>query len=169
MTKRRTVIKIISVILLLLIALMSLFLYFQPKEETKDPFNSLNPSRVIYEDLLQHVSTQPKAYFFCSPTQADCLYTMHEVVEPLMISANTQSFEQIYFVDISEIDANILPSALKQHLGFSRFPAFVMMSKTESTLNFNSVYEWSDEQIFTPLGLKAWMVENGLWKLEYTN
>lgn len=169
MTKRRNALRLIGSILLVGAVVLSLYLYFQPREDIKDPFKSLNSEPVVYANLLSHVSVEPKAYFFCSLENADCLYTMHEVIEPLLVSANTMQFDQIHFVDISEIDANILPSALKQHLGFSRYPAFVMVSKVDTRLYAHSVYEWNDEQIFTPLGLKAWMVENGLWKTDYTN
>lgn len=156
-------------VLILCALLWSIFLYFAPKMNQAPAFSQLNEKAVDYRDLLNDLSSTPKAYFFCTIDNVDCLYTNQEVIDFLITSANTQRFDQITFVDMVSIDAGILPSALKSHVGFSHYPAFAMLSKSGKDIVVHSVYEWTDEAIFTPVGLKQWMVENALWRPDYTN
>lgn len=146
-----------------------LFIFFQPEEKVDDLFNQLNASWVDYEDLTQHLGPEPKAYFFCTETQANCIYTNNEILDDLTQDANTERFTQIYFVDMTKLSNEILPSALKSSLGFSHYPAFALLSIQQKTIQIHSVYEWSDDAVFTMYGLKSWMVANQLWLAEYTN
>jgi hypothetical protein len=70
---------------------------------------------------------------------------------------------------VKELNQNVLPSAIKERLGFSHFPDFVLLSKVEGKLNILSVLEWNDAMNFTQYDLKNWMIQNQLWLDEYTN
>ncbi len=146
-----------------------LYLFFQPKEVEIVEFNHYNSLHVDYLNIKEHIGNDTKAYFFCSFENADCIYTDTEIIPALLDIANTDVFDQIYFVDITEINENILPSALKDHLGFSNYPAFALLSYENDKIQVHSVYEWRDDSLFTAQNIKQWMVENQLWKAEYTN
>jgi hypothetical protein len=163
--------KRVIILLLILIASISFAIYNQYTKTRNSNFeiDILNTTEVEYLDLLTHTSYDPKAYFFCSPQSEDCYYTYTEILMPLVKSANVERFENIYYVDITEIDENILPSALKNHLGFSQYPAFVLLWKENGKLQFKSVLEWSDESIFTNNSIRSWMIENNLWLEQYSN
>lgn len=154
---------------LLALVLWLTYQYFDPKFSSSTPFNQLNETKVAYEDILNHLESNPKAYFFCVEDDADCNYTNQEVLNILVSSANTQRFDQIYYVDLDQIDVGILPSALKSRLGFSHYPAFALLSKNGTNIVVHSVLEWTEEAIFTPSNVKQWLIENQLWKTEYTN
>lgn len=146
-----------------------LFIFYKPQEKQVVEFNHYNTLQVDYLNIKEHLGNETKAYFFCSSSNADCIYTDTEIIPELLNIANTERFDQIYYVDITGIDENILPSALKNHIGFSNYPAFVMLSYSENKLQIHSVYEWSDDAVFTAINIKQWMVGNNLWKAEYTN
>jgi hypothetical protein len=162
---RNTLITLIG----LAIVIASLYFIFIPDKNTQQPFDQLNPVKIEYSDLINHLEEKPQAFFFCTETHPDCLYIDNEILDALIEDANTDRFMQIFFVDATPIDETILPSAIKKSLGFSRYPAFALLSKEQNKIIVHSVYEWSDEAIFTMLGLKAWMNDNGLWLPEYTN
>lgn len=168
-TKRHFLqISIITMILMIMIS-MTLFIFYKPQEDIIVDFNHYNPVEVDYLSIKDHLGYETKAYFFCSKENIDCIYTDTEIIPNLLTIANTERFEQIYFVDITSIDENILPSALKNHLGFSNYPAFVLLSYTDNNFIIHAVYEWKDDAVFTIQNLKQWMQENNLWKNEYTN
>ena len=127
--------KLIRLLLLIFVLLtlvgVLLFNYFKPDEQVLEPFDSLNVEKIEYIDLLNQVDERPKAFFFCTLGNQNCSYTENEIIEPLLKSASTDRFDQIYFVDVKELNQNVLPSAIKERLGFSRFPAFVLLSKVD--------------------------------------
>lgn len=151
------------------LSLYLIFLFFQPEKKVNVLYDQVNSSWVHYEDLIQHLGTDPKAYFFCTEIEANCIYTNNEILDELAKDANTDRFTQIYFVDMAQLDIEILPSAIKSSLGFSHYPAFAMLSRNNKTIQIHAVYEWSEDAVFTPYGLKSWMMANGLWLEEYTN
>lgn len=163
--------KRVIILLLILVASVSFAIYNQFTKARNSNFeiDILNTTKVEYLELLNHTSYEPKAYFFCSPESEDCYYTYTEILIPLVKVANVERFENIFYVDITEIDENILPSALKNHLGFSQYPAFVLLWKENGILQFKSVLEWSDESIFTVNSIRSWMIENNLWLEQYSN
>lgn len=165
--------KIIRLLLLLFVLItlvgVLLFNYFKPNEQVLEPFDSLNVVKIDYIDLLNQVNETPKAFFFCTLNNQNCTYTENEIIEPLLKSASSQRFEQIYFVDVEELNQNVLPSAIKERLGFSHFPAFALLSKVDGKINILSVLEWNDAMNFTQYDLKNWMIQNQLWLDEYTN
>lgn len=165
--------KLIRLLLLIFVLLtlvgVLLFNYFKPDEQVLEPFDSLNVEKIEYIDLLNQVDERPKAFFFCTLGNQNCSYTENEIIEPLLKSASTDRFDQIYFVDVKELNQNVLPSAIKERLGFSRFPAFVLLSKVDGKMNILSVLEWNDAMNFTQYDLKNWMIQNQLWLDEYTN
>ncbi len=169
----KTMLKLIRLLFLSLIFLILvgvfLFNYFKPDEQILEPYDSLNVVKIDYIDLLNQVDESPKAFFFCTLGNQNCTYTENEIIEPLLKSASTTRFEQIYFVDVKELNQNVLPSAIKERLGFSHFPAFVVLSKVDGKLNILSVLEWNDAMNFTQYDLKNWMIQNHLWLDEYTN
>lgn len=165
--------KLIRLLLLIFVLLtlvgVLLFNYFKPDEQVLEPFDSLNVEKIEYIDLLNQVDERPKAFFFCTLGNQNCSYTENEIIEPLLKSTSTNRFDQIYFVDVKELNQNVLPSAIKERLGFSRFPAFVLLSKVDGKMNILSVLEWNDAMNFTQYDLKNWMIQNQLWLDEYTN
>lgn len=163
--------KRILILIGLLLASISFVIYSQFTQQSNTYFEVeiLNETKVDYLNLRIHVGQEPKAYFFCSPENEDCQYTYTEILVPLIKSANIERFENIYYVDITEIDENILPSALKNHLGFSKYPAFVILWKENNQIMYKSVLEWSDDAIFTSNSIRAWMIENQLWLKQYSN
>lgn len=169
----KTMIKLIRLIFLLLVLItvvgVILFNYFKPDEQVLEPFDGLNYVKIDYIDLLNQVNDSPKAFFFCTLDNQNCTYTENEIIEPLLKSASTNRFDQIYFVDVKELNQNVLPSAIKERLGFSHYPAFVLLSKSDGKLNILSVLEWNDAMNFTQYDLKNWMIQNQLWLDEYTN
>ena len=169
----KTMTKLIRLIFLLLVLTtlvgVILFNYFKPNEQVLEPYDSLNVVKIDYIDLLNQVDEKPKAFFFCALDNQNCTYTENEIIEPLLKSASTPRFDQIYFVDVKELNQNVLPSAIKERLGFSHYPAFVLLSKVEGKLNILSVLEWNDAMNFTQYDLKNWMIQNQLWLDEYTN
>lgn len=169
----KTMIKLIRLIFLLLVLItvvgVILFNYFKPDEQVLEPFDGLNYVKIDYIDLLNQVTDSPKAFFFCTLDNQNCTYTENEIIEPLLKSASTNRFDQIYFVDVKELNQNVLPSAIKERLGFSHYPAFVLLSKSDGKLNILSVLEWNDAMNFTQYDLKNWMIQNQLWLDEYTN
>jgi hypothetical protein len=169
----KTMQKLIRLILLLFVLLtlvgVFLFNYFKPNEQVLEPFDSLNVVKIKYIDLLNQVNETPKAFFFCTLKNQNCIYTENEIIEPLLKSASSKRFEQIFFVDVKELNQNVLPSAIKERLGFSHFPAFVLLNKVDGKINILSVLEWNDAMNFTQYDLKNWMIQNQLWLDEYTN
>lgn len=161
-------ITILSLILLSFVFTI-LYLFYKPETVKTVEFNHYNKLHVDYLNIKEHIAYDTKAYFFCSPNNDDCIYTDTEIIPALLDIANTEIFDQIYYVDITDINENILPSALKNHLGFSNYPAFAVLSYENNKIVVHSVYEWRDDSVFTVQNLKQWMVENQLWKTEYTN
>ena len=169
----KTMQKLLKLIFLLFVLLtlvgVFLFNYFKPDEQSFEPFDSLNVIKIDYLDLLNQINEKPKAFFFCAIGNQNCTYTENEIIEPLLKSASVNRFEQIYFVDAKELNENVLPSAIKERLGFAHFPAFVILSKVEGKIVIQSVLEWDDAMNFTQYDLKNWMIQNQLWLDEYTN
>lgn len=170
MKKRTHYIQLLVLILITIIILTTtLLLFIEPKDPIVTNFDHYNTLKVDYLNIKEHIGSSKKAYFFCSESNADCIYTDTEIIPALINSANTNRFDQIYYVDITDINENILPSALKKHLGFAQYPAFALLSYENNKIIIHSVYEWKEDSIFSAVGIKQWMVENELWKIEYTN
>ncbi len=159
---------LLSIIVLVMISAL-VYLFFKPEEVELVEFKHYNDLHVDYLNIKEHIGNETRAYFFCSAENADCVYTDTEIIPALLDIANTDVFDQIYYVDITDINENILPSALKSHLGFSNYPAFAVLSYENEKIQIHSVYEWRDDSVFTAQNIKQWMVENQLWKIEYTN
>lgn len=165
----RRLIHLLIAAFVLLTLVVALYFFFKPREREQSFFNQLNENRIEYAQLIDHLSAEPKAFFFCTLEDPDCLYINNEILDALLSDANTDRFSQITFVDASAIGTNVLPSAIKASLGFSKYPAFALLSRENNRILVHSVYEWSEDRIFTVLDLKAWMSANGLWLPEYTN
>ncbi len=166
----KNIVKIlILVIISITIISTMLFFYFKPTEQKLGIFDNLNEQKLEYEDFNQHLNETPQAYFFCAENNQNCSYTHNEIIKPLALSASTDRFEKIYFVNASKLDENVLPSAIKSRLGFSHYPAFVVISKVQDKIVVHSVLEWNDNMNFTKIDLKDWMIQNGLWLDEYTD
>jgi hypothetical protein len=161
----------ISILILSIIIIIStfLFFYFMPTEQELDIFDNLNEQIIEYKDLNDHLDETIKAYFFCSYDNQNCIYTFNEILEPLVLSASTTRFDKIYFVNAKDLDENVLPSAIRNRLGFSHYPAFVTLSKVDNKVIIHSVLEWNDDMNFTKVDLRVWMVQNQLWLDEYTD
>jgi len=161
----------ISILALILITGVStaLFYYFMPTEQELDIFNNLNEQKLEYAELNTHLNENIQAYFFCQETNQNCIYTQNEIIEPLILSASATRFEKIFYVNSNELDENVLPSAIKNRLGFAHFPAFVTLSKVGDKVIIHSVLEWNDDMNFTKADLRDWMIQNELWLDEYTD
>jgi len=161
----------ISILILSIIIIIStsLFFYFMPTEQELDIFDNLNEKIIEYKDLNNHLNETVQAYFFCSYDNQNCIYTFNEILEPLVLSASTTRFEEIYFVNAKDLDDNVLPSAIRNRLGFSHYPAFVTLSKVDNKVIVHSVLEWNDDMNFTKVDLRVWMIQNQLWLDEYTD
>jgi len=160
---------LLTFISIIIISSIFLFYYFMPTEQNLELFNNLNPTSIEYKELNNHVNDSIQAYFFCTYKNQNCLYTHNEIIKPLLLSASTDRFERITFVDASVLDENVLPSAIKSRLGFSHFPAFVTLSKSNDMIIVHSVLEWNDDMNFTKIDLRDWMKQNQLWLDEYTD
>jgi hypothetical protein len=161
----------ISILILSFIIIIStsLFFYFRPTEQELDIFDNLNEQIIEYKDLNNHLNETVQAYFFCSYDNQNCKYTFNEILEPLVLSASTTRFEEIFFVNAKDLDENVLPSAIRNRLGFSHYPAFVTLSKIDNKVIIHSVLEWNDDMNFTKVDLRVWMIQNQLWLDEYTD
>ena len=157
------------IILIIVVSSVLLFYYFMPTEQNLEIFDNLNPIKIEYKELNNHLNETIQAYFFCTYDDQNCLYTHNEIIKPLLLSASAVRFERITFVNAPELDENVLPSAIKSRLGFSHFPAFVTLSKQNDQIIIHSVLEWNDDLNFTKVDLRDWMIQNQLWLDEYTD
>jgi hypothetical protein len=166
----KNIVKISTLILFIIIVMSTiLFFYFRPTEQELDIFDNLNEQIIDYKDLNKHLDESIQAYFFCSFDNQNCIYTHNEILKPLVLSASTTRFEEIFFVNAEDLDENVLPSAIRDRLGFSHFPAFVTLSKIDNKIIIHSVLEWNDDLNFTKVDLRDWMIQNQLWLEEYTD
>lgn len=166
----KNLLKISLLILIFIIATSTfLFFYFMPTEQELEIFTNLNPTKIEYKELNTHLNDTVQAYFFCTYTDQNCIYTHNEIIKPLLLSASAERFEKITFVDAKDLDNNVLPSAIKSRLGFSHYPAFVTLSKENDKVIIHSVLEWNDDMNFTKVDLRDWMIQNQLWLDEYTD
>ena len=166
----KNLLKILLLILIFIIATSTfLFFYFMPTEQELEIFANLNPTKIEYKELNTHLNDTVQAYFFCTYTDQNCIYTHNEIIKPLLLSASAERFEKITFVDAKDLDNNVLPSAIKSRLGFSHYPAFVTLSKENDKVIIHSVLEWNDDMNFTKVDLRDWMIQNQLWLDEYTD
>jgi len=115
------------------------------------------------------MTSEKKAYFFCTKNNKDCRYIDTEMLDILNIDAHVERFDNIFLVDTASLDKTILPSALKSRFGFSDVPAFAILSYENGTILVHSVLQWTNASPFTAANLKEWMKENKLWLTEYTN
>lgn len=161
----------ISIIILSVIIIVStiLFFYFMPTEQELAIFDNLNEQIIEYKDLNNHLDESIQAYLFCSFDNQNCIYTYNEILKPLVLSASTTRFDEIFFVNAKDLDENVLPSAMRSRLGFSHYPAFVTLSKVDNKIIIHSVLEWNDDMNFTKVDLRDWMIQNQLWLDEYTD
>lgn len=148
--------------LLIIVLATGLFFYFQPNQ-AEDNKMVLNQTMIRYEDLKYHLQTEPKAFFFCVKSDQNCVYTENEIIKPLLNNAGVSTFDQIHYVDASALDKNLLPSAIKQRLGFTHYPAFVVLSQEGDKITVHSVLAWNDSVQLSQYDLKNWMKENKLW------
>lgn len=160
---------LIPTLLLTILIIVALFFYFMPTEQELGIFDNLNEQKIDYKDLNNHLNESVQAYFFCSEENQNCIYTHNEIVKPLILSASTERFNRIFYVNAEELDENVLPSAIRNRLGFSHYPAFVTLSIVNNKIVVHSVLEWNDDMNFTKVDLKDWMIQNDLWLEEYTD
>jgi hypothetical protein len=149
--------------------LLSLYVFYSAKKQEVVVFEGLNAQVIPYKDLIQSMSIEKQAYFFCTKTNIDCRYIDTEMIDVLNIDAHVERFENIVLVDTATLDKTILPSALKSRFGFSDVPAFAILSYENGSIVIHKVLQWTNEDPFTALDLKEWMKENKLWLSEYTN
>ena len=164
---KRYIITLSTLILLVIGLSFSLILFFQNEADTQVDFDRLYPSVILYEKLDQHVRDFPQAYFFCTTTSVNCVYVYKDILIPLMNNAGVERFEQIFFVEASILEKDILPSAMLQRLGFEEMPAFVLLRKDQNRMVYENVYAWNDAAPITLGRLKQWMLDNGLWLPSY--
>lgn len=160
---------LIPTLLLIILLIVALFFYFMPTEQELGIFDNLNEQKIEYKDLNSHLNETVQAYFFCSEENQNCIYTHNEIVKPLILSASTERFNKIFYVNAEELDENVLPSAIRNRLGFSHYPAFVTLSIVNDKIVVHSVLEWNDDMNFTKVDLRDWMIQNELWLEEYTD
>ncbi|NTW95116.1 MAG: hypothetical protein HGB31_00650 [Erysipelotrichaceae bacterium] len=148
---------------------LSLYVFYSAKKQEVVVFEGLNAQVIEYRNFIQTMSTESKAYFFCTKTNIDCRYIDTEMIDVLNIDAHVERFENIILVDTATLDMTILPSALKSRFGFSDVPAFAILSYENGSVVIHKVLQWTNTDPFTALDLKEWMKENKLWLSEYTN
>jgi hypothetical protein len=164
---KRYIITLSTLILLIFALSVSLILFFQNEATTAINFDRLYPTIIPYEKLDQHVREDAQAYFFCTTTSVNCVYVYKDILVPLMNNAGVDRFEQIFFVEASILEKDILPSAMLQRLGFEEMPAFVLLRKDQNRIVFENVYAWNDATPITLGRLKQWMLDNDLWLSSY--
>jgi hypothetical protein len=164
---KRYIITLFTPIILLVLMIVLLVYYLQPKPRLSEDFKSINPIHISYERLDRYVDSNQRAYFFCYEDNVDCRYVSKDIITPLVNSAGVNRFDQIFLVNSKPLKNDILPSAIRSRLGFESVPAFVILSKIDNKIVYHSVLEWKDTQPITIAGLKSWMILNGLWLDEY--
>jgi len=159
--------------LIIMIGALSIFIIlyvsFSAKKQDVVVFEGINTEVVLYQDLTTTMTSEKKAYFFCTKNNKDCRYIDTEMLDILNIDAHVERFDNIFLVDTASLDKTILPSALKSRFGFSDVPAFAILSYENGTILVHSVLQWTNASPFTAANLKEWMKENKLWLTEYTN
>lgn len=160
---KRYIITLLIPVFLIVVMIMGLVLFFQPKPSVSEKFDRLNPIQISYHQLDRYVDSSPRAFFFCYEANLNCRYVSKDIIAPLVLSAGVARFDQIFLVNAQPLQKDILPSAIKSRLGFEAVPAFVILSKVDNKIVFNSVLEWKDSQPITSASLKSWMISNGLW------
>jgi len=169
MKMNRLEIKRILVIGIAFTLILSLYVFYSAKKQDVIVFEGINAQVIDYKNLIQSMTTESKAYFFCTKTNIDCRYIDTEMIDVLNIDAHVERFENIILVDTATLDKTILPSALKSRFGFSDVPAFAILSYENGAIVIHNVLQWTNSDPFTALDLKEWMKENKLWLSEYTN
>ena len=158
----------LSTLLILIVGLsVSLVIFFQPKPQNTITFDRLYPTQIHYRNFERYVDKVDRAYFFCSLDSINCQYVYQDILVPLMNVAGTERFEQIFFVNADILKQDILPSAIKNRLGFEEMPAFVILRKEQNRIVYRNVYAWSDSNPMTLNQLKLWMIDNNLWLESY--
>lgn len=161
-----------SRVILILIALLLIIISystFASRRQTLVYFDHLAKEQISFSDLTNVLDETPRAFFFCTQSDADCRYIDTKMIRVLVADANTERFDHISLVDTSSMNPSVLPSVTKATLGFSHFPAFAILSYRRGKIIIHAVLEWSKNEPFTNLNLKDWMKENDLWLNEYTN
>ena len=159
------VIPLVAAVVLILIA----YLVFASRRQTLSYFEFFAEEQVAYKDLTSVLDETPRAFFFCTESNADCRYIDTKMIRVLIEDANTSRFDHITLVDTATMNPAILPSVTKATLGFAHIPAFAILSYRNDKIIVHAVLEWTTETPFTSLNLKDWMKENDLWLNEYTN
>ncbi len=159
----------ILMLVIVMALFFSLYFFYSAKKQEFIVFEGINAQVIEYKDLIQTMSTESKAYFFCTKTNIDCRYIDTEMIDVLNIDAHVERFDNIILVDTATLDKTILPSALKSRFGFSDVPAFAILSYENGSVVIHKVLQWTNTDPFTALDLKEWMKENKLWLSEYTN
>lgn len=159
------IVVISSALVLIIIAYMT----FASRRQTLIYFENFALEQIPYDDLIDVLDETPRAFFFCTESDADCRYIDTKMIRVLISDANTTRFDHISLVDTASMNPSILPSVTKATLGFSHIPAFAILSYRNGKIIVHAVLEWSTDNPFTRLNLKDWMKENDLWLNEYTN
>lgn len=159
------VLPIIAAVFLILTA----YLVFASRRQTLSYFRFFAEEQVAYKDLIEVLDETPRAFFFCTQSNADCRYIDTKMIQVLINDANTTRFDHITLVDTATMNPSILPSVTKATLGFAHVPAFAILSYKNGKILIHAVLEWTTDTPFTSLNLKDWMKENDLWLNEYTN
>jgi len=160
---KRYIITLLTPVILIVVLVYSLVFFFDPKPTLTENFNSINPIRIPYAQLDRYVDSAQRAFFFCYEDNINCRYVSKDIIAPLVISAGVKRFDHIFLVDSQPLRNDILPSAIRERLGFEAVPAFVILSKVDNKIVYHSVLEWKDSQPITSANLKFWMIANGIW------
>ncbi|SJZ79079.1 DUF6568 family protein [Anaerorhabdus furcosa] len=161
----------------LLISLMSLctvislllvfYCFFTPKNNdniVQAYSNTLIiPYPALNEYLLTNGDSSTSYLFFCKPDSADCQYIQNTVMKTLEAEQGSSLSELIDYVDVTELEDNLMINQLTDDWGIKNYPAFVSVTTANGELTINNSIQWDIENPMSARELKQWMMTNKIW------
>lgn len=145
--------------------IFAMHLLFQP---TPAPLVLLNYGRTLsfeYSDVKPYVlKKEGQAYLYFCDGEVDCQYVNDNMLAPLVKQIKEADFNDLIFVDMSNVAKTMSPAKLHDDWGISRFPAFVAIKVEDGQKIIENSLEWDFSNPFSKEDIKAWMVLNEIWK-----
>ncbi|MEG0076439.1 hypothetical protein [Anaerorhabdus sp.] len=161
----------------LLISIMSLFTvvslllvfycFFTPKNNdsiVQAYSNSLIiPYPTLKEYLITNGDSSTSYLFFCKPDSADCQYVQNTVMKTLEAEQGSSLSDLIDYVDVTELEENMMINQLTDDWGVKNYPAFVSVTNSNGEFIVNNSIQWDTENPMSTRELKQWMMSNNIW------
>lgn len=149
--------------LMVIIALFYVYISTRPQDAVL--YSTLPSTTDLSGDTVNefvYEKNEPVCLFFYNSDEPESRYVLTSLLDSIKAENNLDVFESLYYVDLKDYESSDDSASLKASWGFSRTPAFLVMTIQDSSVQTEDVLQWDPENPFTVDDVRNWLKDHSV-------